>query len=63
MLTKEAILERLQRNVNSDGNSQYTYSSNMSVKYQEQELLNELESGGHIQRLAAALGFAVYRLL
>lgn len=63
MVTKEAILEKLQQNVLPDGTSQFDFSRDMSAKHREQELLDELEVEGVIQRLTVALGYALYRLL
>lgn len=63
MVTKEAVLERLQQNVLPDGTSQFDYSRDMSAKHLEQELLDELETEGYIQQLTISLGYALYRLL
>lgn len=62
-MSNDEILTKLRQSATAEGTSQYIFSSDMSTKQSELEILKELESEGYIQQLSIALGYAIYRVL
>ncbi len=62
-MQRDEILLRLQQNMDEHGRSQFTYSTDLSVKRTELIALKSLEAEGYIKLLSAALGYAIYRVL
>lgn len=62
-MTKDEILTLLQQNCDVNGISQFNFSHDSSIKVIEQDLLKNLETERLIQKLTAALGYAVYQFL
>lgn len=61
-MDKTEILSMLEQNKSDNGTAQFTFSSDLSVKKTELEILKELENEGYIQKLTVSLGYAVYQV-
>lgn len=62
-MSRDELLIELRKNANKDGTVQFNFSSDLAVKKHELEILKSLENDLYIQRLAIALGYAIYRIL
>lgn len=62
-MDKNYLLNQLQQNADENKRVQFNYSKDAYAKTSELKILNELENEGHIQKLSASLGYAIYKIL
>lgn len=62
-MDKNYLLNQLQQNADENKRVQFNYSKDAYAKTSELKILNELENEGHIQKLSASLGYAIYQIL
>ncbi len=59
-MSKTEILSKLQQDADANGVVQFDFSSDLSVKKVELNILKELEYEGYITKLTNSLGYAIY---